>query len=137
MKEKDVMTKDIISVDKDENLRHVMTLMEKNDITKIPVLEEKKLVGMVTDNIIAYKLGSIRKRGVPPSKLHASSVTDKKVECITSDTEIKTILKKVGKKGPTMLCVKDNDDLQGIITKADLLFLVKSKKQIRNKSRHF
>ncbi len=132
LKVKDVMTKDIISVDKDENLRHVMTLMEKNDITKLPVLEDKKLVGMVTDNIIAYKLGSIRKKGIPPSKLYASSMTDKNVECITPETDVKTILKKVGKKGPTMLCVTDNKNLKGIITKADLLHLVKSKKQIKD-----
>ncbi len=131
MKVKDVMTKEIISVDKDENLKHVMSLMDKNDVTKIPVLEDKKLIGMVTDNIIAYKLGSIRKRGVPPSKLYASSMTDKNVECVKPDTEIRSVLKKVGKKGPTMLCVTDNSNLQGILTKADLLFLVKSKKQIR------
>jgi CBS domain-containing protein len=126
------MTKEIISVDKDENLKHVMNLMEKNDITKLPVLEDKKLIGMVTDNIIAYKLGSIRKKGVPPSKLYASSMTDKNVECIEPDTDIKTILKKVGKKGPTMLCVTENKDLKGIITKADILHLVESKKQIKD-----
>ncbi len=132
MKVKDVMTTDIISVDKDVNLKHVMDIMKKNNITKIPVLEDKKLVGIVTDNIIAYKLGSIRKKGVPASRMYASSVTDKSVESITPDTEVKEILKKVGEKGPTMLCVTDDKDLKGVITKADLLHLVKSKKQIKD-----
>ena len=131
MKVKEVMTKDIITVDKDVNLRHVLTLMKKHEITKIPVIEEKKLIGMITDNIIAYKLGSIRKKGVPASRLHASSVTDKKVECISPDTEIKTILKKVGTPGPTMLCILENNKLVGVITKADLLPLVDSKKQLK------
>ena len=131
MKVKDIMVKDVITVDKDENLRHVLKLMKKHEITKVPVLENKKLIGMVTDNIIAYKLGSIRKKGVPPSRLHASSVTDKEIECISPDTDVETILKKVGKPGPTMLCVVDNSNLKGVITKADLLHLVKSKKQIR------
>jgi CBS domain-containing protein len=131
MKVKDVMTKDVITVDKDVNLKYVLNLMKKHEITKIPVVEEKKLIGMVTDNIIAYKLGSIRKRGVPASRLHASSVTDKDIECISPETEVKTVLKKVGKPGPTMLCVKDNDNLLGVLTKADLLPLVKSKKQLR------
>jgi acetoin utilization protein AcuB len=76
MKVSDVMTKDIITVDKDVNLKHVLNIMKKHEITKIPVLENKKLVGMITDNIIVYKLGSIRKRGIPASRLHASSVTD-------------------------------------------------------------
>lgn len=131
MKVKDVMTTEVITVDKDVDLNHVLTLMKKHDITKIPVLEEKQLVGMVTDNIIAYKLGSIRKKGVPASRLHASSVTDKNIECISSDTEVKTILKKVGKPGPTMLCVTDNKHLLGVVTKADLLHMVKSKKPVR------
>ena len=130
MKVKDVMTTDIITIDKDIDLKYVLTLMKKYDITKIPVLEEKQLVGMVTDNIIAYKLGSIRKKGVPASRLHASSVTDKNIECISSDTEVKSILKKVGQPGPTMLCVTDNKRLLGVITKADLLHLVESKKPV-------
>jgi len=131
MKVRDVMTTDIISIDKDVELRHVLKLMKKNEITKIPVVEDKKLFGMVTDNKIAYKLGSKRKKGVPASRLHASSVTDKEIDCVSPDVEVKNILKKVGKPGPTMLCVTDNDDLLGVVTKADLLPLVESKKQLR------
>ena len=131
MKVRDVMTTDVISVDKDIDLKHVLNLMKKHEITKIPVLEDKKLVGMVSDNIIAYKLGSKRKKGVPASRLHASSVTDKQIDCISPETEVKTILKKVGKPGPTMLCVVENDKLIGVITKADLLPLVESKKPLR------
>lgn len=131
MKVKEIMTKDIITVDKDVNLGQVLKLMKKHEITKIPVMEEKKLVGMVTDNIIAYKLGSIRKRGVPASRLHASSVTDKEIECVLPGTDVKAILKKVGQPGPTMLCVVENDNLLGVVTKADLLPLIDSKKQVK------
>ena len=131
MKVKDIMASDVITVDKDVDLRYVLNLMKKHEITKIPVVEEKKLVGIVTDNVIAYKLGSIRKRGVPPSRLHASSVTEKNVERISLDTDIKKILKSVGQPGPTMLCVVENEKLVGVITKADLLPLVNSKKQVR------
>lgn len=131
MKVKDVMTKDIISIDKDVELKYVLKLMKKHEITKIPVVEDKKIIGMITDNIIAYKLGSKRKKGVPASRLHASSVTDKKIECISADTDVKSILKKVGKPGPTMLCVIEDDKLIGIVTKADLLGMVESKKQIK------
>ena len=132
MKVKEVMTTDIIFVDKDIDLKHVLDLMKKHSITKVPVVENKKLIGIVTDNIIAYKLGSIRKKGIPASRLHASSVTEKNIERISPDTELKTILKKVGEPGPTMLCVEENDKLIGVITKADLLHLVDSKKPIKD-----
>jgi len=127
---KDLMTKDVIYVDKDIDLRHVLKLMKKHDITKIPVVENKKLIGVITDNIIAYKLGSIRKRGVPASRLHASSVTDKNFETVEPNTNINQILKKVGKTGPTMINVVENGKLVGVITKADLLPLIKSNEKI-------
>ena len=56
---------------------------------------------------------------------------DKEIGCVSPETNIKDILKMVGKPGPTMLCVTENSKLIGVITKADLLPLVKSKKQIR------
>lgn len=129
MKVEDIMTKDIVSVDKDEDLKHVLTLMDKHDITKIPVLEEKKIIGVITDNNIAYKLGSIRNKGVPASRLHASSVVDKNFEKTNPDTDLKDILDKVGEPGPTMINVVKDDELIGLITKADLLPYVGSKKK--------
>jgi len=130
MKVKEIMTKEVISVDKDEDLKHVLDLMKKHDITKIPVVEDKKIMGIVTDNLIAYKLGSIRKRGISTSRLHASSVTEKEIEAISPNTDVKKILKMVGKPGPTMLPVVEKGKLVGVVTKADLLFLVDSKKPL-------
>ena len=131
MKVKDVMTKDVIFVDKDVDLRYVLSLMKKHEITKIPVVEDKKLIGVITDNIIVFKLGSKRKRGIPASRLHASSVTEKNVEVVSPSADIKTILRKVGEPGPTILNVVENDKLIGVVTKADLLPLVKSNKKLK------
>ena len=130
MKVKEIMTAKVIAVDKDESLKRVLDLMKKNDITKIPVLDNKKFFGLVTDDVIAYKLGSIRKRAVTASRLHASSVTEKQIPTISPDEEVKNILKTVGEPGPTMLPVVDKDKLVGVITKADLLPLVKNRNQL-------
>lgn len=130
MKVKDIMVSKVISVDKDESLKRVLDLMQKYQITKIPVIEDKHFFGLVTDNVIAYKLGSIRKKSVTASRLHASSVTEKNVITISPDDEVKTILKSVGEPGPTMLPVLENGKLIGVVTKADLLPLVKSKDRL-------
>jgi len=131
MKVKDVMTEDVILVDKDVELEYVLKLMKKHEITKIPVVEDKKLIGIITDNKIAYKLGSIRSRGVPASRLHASSVTDKEMNVVSPITEIESILKKVGEPGATMLPVVENEKLVGVVTKADLLPFVNSNKKLK------
>jgi CBS domain-containing protein len=130
MKVKEIMTTEVISVDKDVSLKRVLDLMKKHNITKIPVLEEKKFFGLVTDNVIAYKLGSIRKRGITASRLHASSVTEKEVKIISPEEDVKNILKTVGEPGPTMLPVIEKQKLVGVVTKANLLPLVKNKNQV-------
>ena len=132
MKVREIMTTKIITVDKDDSLKLVLDLMKKYDITKIPVTEEKKFFGLVTDNVIAYKLGSIRKRGITASRLHASSVAEKEVPLILPDEEVKNILKSVGEPGPTMLPVVEKEKLVGVVTKADLLPLVTSKNQLHS-----
>lgn len=131
VKVKDIMTKKIIAVDKDVSLSRVLDLMKKHNITKIPVLESKKFFGLVTDNMIAYKLGSIRKRGITASRLHASSVLEKQVSIISPDDEVKSILKRVGDPGPTMLPVVEKGKLVGVVTKADFLELVTNKNPLQ------
>jgi CBS domain-containing protein len=132
MKVKELMTTEVISVDKDQDLKYVMDLMRKHEISKIPVLEAKKLVGIITDNKISMKLGSIRKKGVPASRLHASSVTEKDIKSVSSDTPIANVLRMVGEPGPTILPIVDNDRLVGVLTKADLLPLVAGNTPLRD-----
>lgn len=128
---KDIMTEDVIWVDKNDSLEHILYLMEKNDITKIPVLENGKLIGVVTDGEIVEKLGSIRKRDVNPAHLHATSVMVREFDTVTPDTPVKEILKTVGLPGLTMLPVIDQDRLVGVVTKADLLPLVEDERPVR------
>ncbi len=131
MKIKQVMTKKIINVNKNDDLRYVLDLMEKHDITKIPVMDDHRLIGIVTDNKIADKLGSIRSKGVPAARMHASSVIDKNFDPVAPDDEVESILKTVGEPGLTMLPVIEKDKLVGVITKANLLPLINSKKKIK------
>jgi len=131
MKIKQVMTKKIINVNKNDDLRYVLDLMEKYDITKIPVMDNHRLVGIVTDNKIADKLGSIKSKGIPAARMHASSVIDNNFDPVAPDDDVETILKTVGKPGLTMLPVVEKDKVVGVITKADLLPLINSKKKIK------
>lgn len=130
MKIQEVMTRNVISVGKNDSLSHVIELMRKHAITKLPVMEGKTFVGIVTDNTIAYKLGSIRKRSIVASRLHASSVMEKDVPTVSPYADVSTILKSVGEPGPTMLPVLEDGRLVGVVTKADLLPLVSSKAPI-------
>ncbi|MBC7080850.1 MAG: CBS domain-containing protein [Thermoplasmatales archaeon] len=131
MKVKDIMTKGVIYVNKRDDVDYILQLMGKYKITKAPVIEDGKIVGIVTDNEIADKLGSIRSRGVTPARLRAMTVMEKKFDVVSPDTPIEEILETVGEPGPTMLPVVSNEHLVGVVTKADLLPLVEGDENIK------
>lgn len=127
MNVRDVMATDIVTVAKDRNLKDVLALMRKHNVTKLPVVEgDNILLGIVTDGMIADKLGREHNKGVQLTTLHASSVMDKDFLMAHPDEPLATLLKDVGKPGLTMVPVVQGKKLVGVVTKADLLRLVKS-----------
>lgn len=55
---KDMMTKKVISVDVDTPIERIATLMIEKKVNRVPVLEERKLVGIITrQNIIKSMIG--------------------------------------------------------------------------------
>jgi len=128
LKIREIMTENVIYVDKDEDLTHVIDLMKKHNITKIPVVEDKKIVGIITDRMISYKLGSIRSRMISTSRLHASSVMKKDIDTMEPDMDVSKIFTDIGVKNVEILPVVDKENrLCGVVTKADLLCLVNDK----------
>ena len=123
---RDVMTDQVITVGKNDDLYHVMELMTRHNITKVPVLDDGRLVGIVTDNMIAKKLGSAKKRGIQPSGIKASSMMEKDFEIAHPDAPLADWLPKVGLAGLTMVPVVSRGKLIGVHTKANLLHLVES-----------
>jgi len=127
MKVRDVMATGIVTVAKDRNLKDVLHLMKQHNITKIPVVEDGDLVGIVTDGHIADKLGRQHNRTVLVSTMHASSVMEKDFIVAHPDEDLDVLLGDVGKPGLTMVPVVQGRKLVGVVTKADLLRLVESK----------
>ncbi len=126
MKVRDVMTTELITVDKDRNLKDVLSLMEQHNVTKLPVVDHGKLVGVVTDGKIADKLGRAHNKNIQTSTLRASSVMDKDVIIAHPDEALANLLADVGKPGLTLIPVVQGDNLVGVVTKSDLLPLVES-----------
>ena len=132
MKVRDVMTQDLVTVDKDRNLKEVLRIMHEKNVTKIPVTEDGALVGIVTDGKIADKLGREHNRNLQTSTLHASSVMEKDFIVAHPDEDLKVLLADVGKPGLTMIPVVQGTKLVGVVTKADLLRLVQSDVQLKS-----
>ena len=126
MKVKDIMTRQVFSVDKDESLGFVLDQMRAKGLTKVPVTEGGNIAGIVTDGDIANELGAIRSRGVESMNLHVTAAMRRDVPTVTPDTDIEKVLDILLMNGHGIVPVIVDAKVVGVVTQADLLPLVKS-----------
>jgi len=116
IKAEDVCMKSIISVNQDDSLNEVIELMEKTGISQVPVRNNGKFIGKITEKDIMIYLTRIGKEALshPVKNLLGEPLPE--VNNLTSIKEIEKLLL----KNPAVI-VKKKDKYYGIITKSDLL----------------
>jgi len=132
MKARDVMSRDVITIDKDSSIERAKAFMEKHGITKIPVTEAGELRGVISDEELVDKLGSIRTRMVAPSALHVSSVMLKEFKAVNIEDPVKGIVERAKERGVALFPVLEENRLCGVITKSDLLPFVESNASVES-----
>jgi CBS domain-containing protein len=126
VKAKDVMSREVVSVDKDERLDQVLETMRKNRMSKLVVMERGALVGIVTDGDVADELGAIKNRGVPASHLHASSAMRRAFATCSAESDVAAALPLLLEDGTGILPVVHDRTCVGVVTASDLLRFVDS-----------
>lgn len=86
VKVEDIMDLNPPIVDKDSNLREALDIMREYERDRVLVVEEKKLVGIVTKKDIMVRLATLRTRRVSISRLYVSSVMSLNPIVVTPDT---------------------------------------------------
>ncbi len=117
MKVGDWMEKKLITIDKETTIQDAVSLMKKHSIRHLPVLEGKRLVGLVTD-------GDMRQIFVASliEELAIDDVMIKDPITVTVDTEIEEAAKiiyynKIG----ALPVIDEGNEILGIITVADIM----------------
>ena len=123
MQIKNLMSEDIITVDKDQNLSDALKLLRKNNVSRLPVVNNKELVGIVSERDIAAKLGSSKYESMPASRLHISSVMVKDVCTVPETMQLGDVAKIMLEKGIGSVPVMCEDKMVGIVSKADFVTL--------------
>ncbi len=59
IKVNEIMSKDMVTISKDESIEEAAKLMKKKDIRRLVVLEDEKIVGIITETDIAKHLKAI------------------------------------------------------------------------------
>ncbi len=124
MQIKNLMSEDLITIDKDQNLSDALKLLRKHNVSRLPVINNKELVGIISERDIANKLGSSKYESMPASRLHVSSVMVKDVFTVSKTMQLDEVAKIMLEKGIGSLPIVDDDDkMIGIVSKADFVTL--------------
>ena len=123
----EIMTKDIIALDRSDDLERAEMLFKRYNIRHIPVVNEESIIGMLsyTDllkisfadvsdddhnvNTVVYNMFSIEQ------------VMTKNLVCVTSDTTIREVAEILAQNEFHALPIVDDDTLVGIVTTTDLI----------------
>jgi CBS domain-containing protein len=117
------MSEDLITVDKDQNLSDALKLLRKNNVSRLPVTNNKELVGIISERDIANKLGSSKYESMPASRLHISSVMVKDVFTVPKEMQLEDVAKLMLDNGIGSVPIMDDDKMVGIVSKADFVTL--------------
>ncbi|HFI0003423.1 TPA: CBS domain-containing protein [Streptococcus suis] len=126
MSVKDFMTRKVVYISPETTIAHAADLMREQDLHRLPVIENDKLVGLVTEGTIAE---------VSPSK--ATSLSIYEMNYLLNKTKVKDVMIKdvitvsayasledatylMYKNKVGILPVVDNDQLYGVITDRDI-----------------
>ena len=123
---KDIMAKEVVVVDKDQNIHDALKLMKKHKISRLPVINtnqnhQKELVGIITEKDIAMRLGSSKYGNLAPSHFHVSTVMTPQPITVDGNETLGTAAEIMLENQIGGLTVMDSGDITGMITKSDFL----------------
>lgn len=123
---KDIMSRKVFLVDKDQNIQDALKIMKKHKISRLPVVNTnnnnvKELVGIMTEKDIARRLGSSRYGNLAPSHFHVSTVMTHNPLTIESAKGIGIAAQLMIENKIGGIPVLDDGEIVGMLTKTDFI----------------
>jgi CBS domain-containing protein len=121
----DVMTGRPRAVTPQTLLTEVAELMEAEDVGSIPVVEDDRLVGIVTDRDIVVRAIA---KGKDPQGMPASAVSSRELVTVHPDDDLSDALELMARHQVRRLAVTGEDErLVGVVSQADVAREAKEK----------
>jgi CBS domain-containing protein len=119
----DIMSSPVYVVGPQENVAHARRLMLSHKISRLPVLDGDRLVGIITKKDLAYRLRQSdpiwRRRPIDKIPVHVIMVPDP--VSVTPDARVPDIAALMVARDFSGLPVLDGGKLVGMVTKTDIL----------------
>lgn len=115
---KNVMTKQVISIDVNSPVREAAKIMSKKRIGAIVVTENEKPVGIATERDILERVVA---KALDPNEVRMREVMSKPLITVNSTIPIINAVRVMQRNRVRRLLVMEGDKLVGIVTQRDLL----------------
>lgn len=116
---KDVMTQDIEVVSPRDTLKDAAEKMRTLNVGSLPVVDNDKLVGIITDRDIVVRAIAA---GMEPNSTFVSSAMTSDVECVFENEDLEVAMRKMRDEQIRRILVveRDTQKLTGIIALGDI-----------------
>jgi CBS domain-containing protein len=114
---KEIMTKDCATVTLKDNVYEVAVKMKQEDTGFIPVVDGKKLIGVITDRDLVIRGFAAKKEG---STAVEEVMSSNQITSATPETTVDEAAKLMAKQQIRRLPVVENGELVGIVSIGDL-----------------
>jgi CBS domain-containing protein len=113
----EIMTQAVKTVDVNASVAEAADLMGTYNIGALPVCDDNRLVGMITDRDILLRCVRV---GKPPTAMKAVEVMTRDPVLVAPDEPIEEAARKMGANGFRRLPVVENGNLVGILSADDI-----------------
>lgn len=124
MKVRDIMTKPVTCCGLDTNLAEASARMWDCDCGVLPVTEEGRLAGIITDRDICIALGT---RNRPAAEVAVRDVATRQVQTVAPDADIHTAMAAMRRAKVRRLPVAEDGQIEGIVALNDIVEAVDRK----------
>jgi len=112
---KDLMTKDVLTIDSNKTVIEAAALMSKNDVGDLVVMENNTPVGIVTERDFVRRVLAVGKS----TDVRVSEIMSTPLRVIDPEAPIKEAARRMVSKGIRRLVVIKDNKLVGIVTTTD------------------
>jgi CBS domain-containing protein len=138
----DLMTKDVITVNENHTISHLVSIMEENNINGLVVMFDSEIAGIITPADISFAMVDDPETGVSVERIYfirqlaeggdkrktrevslltAGDIMTEEFVKINSDVDAVEAAKLMSDEGISHIPVVEGEDLVGIITKTDII----------------
>lgn len=117
MKLRDIMTKQVVTVDRNETVAVAARLLSRSNVGALPVVDSSGLCGVVTDRDLLLRCVAADR---DPAKTRVSEVMTRQLVEAKPDMDTGAAAHLMGRKQIRRLMVVENGKLCGVVSLSDL-----------------